>query len=273
MDRTSPTSRFSSLVRLVDGMRLLWLLALAACGHAAVIKWTRVPAVTAKNLTSVACTKTGDVYAIDDAGDLHDLRGHATPPAPDPAKVAAAKIRLPHTVRYGQTQIAAVARDHAHVYALGRFMAIGNSLEEDYAFLLRSDDGGATWVEVWDGPDSGPMSIGHRHDPEIGTALAVISSGVVLARTDGTVLISSDLGKTFKSHATGAASLLAALWASPTGALYGVGARGQIVVSSDGGESFDSMRVGDADLTAITGCGDEIWIVGARGTVLSRRSR
>ena len=229
--------------------------------------------MTAQNLTSVGCTATGDVYAIDDAGDVHDLRGHATPPAPDPAKVAAAKIRLPHTVRYGQTQIAAVARDGAHVYALGRYMAIGNSLEEDYAFLLRSDDGGATWAEVWDGPDSGPMSIGHGHDPEIGTALAVSPSGVVLARTDGTVSISTDLGKTFEPHATGAASLLAALWASPTGAIYGVGARGEIVVSTDRGESFDRMHEGDVDLTAITGCGDEIWIVGPRGTVLSRRSR
>jgi len=254
-------------------MRLLWLMALAACGHAVAIKWTQVPAATAKNLTSVACTKTGDVYAIDDAGGLHDLRGHATPPAPDPAKAAAAKFKLPHTVRYGQTQIAAVARDHAHVYALGRFMAIGNSLEEEYAFLLRSDDGGATWAEVWDGPDRGPMGMGNRHDPDVGTALAVIPWGVVLARTDGAVLISNDLGKTFESHATGAASLLAALWASPTGALYGVGARGEIVVSTDRGESFDRVHEGDADLTAITGCGDEIWIVGARGTVLSRRSR
>ncbi len=253
-------------------MRILTLLALAACGHAATIKWTRVPAGTVENLTSVACTSAGDVYAIDDAGALHHLRGHAAAPSAAPVKVAAAKVKLPGSVDYGRAQIEAVARDGQHVYALGRYMAISNSLENDYAYLLRSDDDGATWATVWTGPDRGPMGMGRGQDPDVGAALAVISSGVVLAATDGAVLISSDLGKTFARHAAASAPL-AALWGSPTGAVYGVGSHGEIVISTDRGKTFRATHEGDADLAAITGCGDKIWIVGARGTALERRSR
>ena len=137
-------------------MRILTLLALAACGHAATIKWTRVPAGTVENLTSVACTSAGDVYAIDDAGALHHLRGHAAAPSADPVKVAAAKVKLPGSVDYGRAQIEAVARDGQHVYALGRYMAISNSLENDYAY--RS----APMTMARRGPRSGPVRIADR---------------------------------------------------------------------------------------------------------------
>ncbi|HEY6040075.1 MAG TPA: hypothetical protein VIV58_37590, partial [Kofleriaceae bacterium] len=229
-------------------------------------------ATTTKNLTSVTCTPAGDVYAIDDAGAVHDLRGHAATPSADPDKAAAAKVKLPGSVDYGRAQIEAVARDGQRVYALGRYMAISNSLEDDYAYLLRSDDGGATWTVVWRGPNVGPMGMGHHKEPDVGAALAVASSSVVLAAIDGAVLISSDHGKTFVRHAAARAPL-AALWASPAGRLYGVGHRGEIVISTDGGKTFEATHAGDADLAAITGCGDEIWIVGARGVVLEHRSR
>lgn len=254
-------------------MRISGLLALAGCGHAAAMEWTRVPAATGNNLTAVACTATGEVYATDDAGAIHDLRGQAARPAADPAIATAARVKPPDSVAYGRTQIEAVARAGKHVYALGRFMAVSNSLEDDYAYLLRSDDRGATWTLVWRGPNMGPMGTGHHEEPDVGAALAVTPSGVILAATDGGVLISSDLGKTFVRHATPSTTPLAGLWASPTGVLYGVGGHGEIVVSTDGGKTFEAAHEGDAELTAITGCGDEIWIVGARGTVLERRSR
>jgi hypothetical protein len=258
---------------MLQAMRMLALLVLASCGHASPIHWARLPAGTTENLISVACTEAGDAYAIDDKGQAHDLRGHASPLVADADKTSAAHFKLPGAAPYGRYQIEATARDRAHVFALGRFMAISNSLENDFAYLLRSDDAGATWAAVWTGPDRGPMGMGDRKAPDVGAALAVLPSGVALAASDGAVLISSDGGKTFIRHATSVAEPLAALWASATGVLYGVGHRGEIVISTDKGNTFAATREGDADLAAITGCGDEIWIVGARGTVLSRRSR
>src|SRR5262249_46641039 len=92
-------------------MRILFLV-LAACGPT----WVQVPAGSAR---SCAPTAAAD-------------------------KTAAAKIQLPGAAPYGRYEIEATARDSAHVYALGRFMAISDSLENDYAYLLRSDDHGAT---------------------------------------------------------------------------------------------------------------------------------
>ena len=79
----------------------------------------------------------------------------------------------------------------------------------------------------------------------------------MLAATDGAVLISSDLGKTFARHAAASAPL-AALWGSPTGAVYGVGSHGEIVISTDRGKTFRATHEGDADLAAITGCGNDL---------------
>jgi hypothetical protein len=272
-----------------------------ACGQP--IRWTPVPSGTTEDLTSVWCTPAGEVYAVDKHGGAHDLEGHpeqmpwdtggpVADAGDDLYQIVGRRLRhstdggktwpeVEHArpiepVTYGRSHLGRVATAGAGapIYVLGRYTAVSNSLENDYAYLLRSDDRGVTWPQVWTGPDRGPMGSAFpatRQGPDVGAALAVLPDGTVAlaARQDGAVLISSDGGKTFSPRRTPASAPLAALWASPGGVLYGVGQNGEIVVSSNRGRSFSAAPSGTtADLAAITGCGSEVWIVGAGGTVL-----
>lgn len=259
-----------------------------------------MPAGTAKDLSSIWCTPAGDVYAIDRDGDAHDLQGHAGRLPWDRGsaiasaggrqyQVVAGRLQLStdggqtwqpmpqakptDSVPYGRSRLArvVVGGTGTSVYALGRYVAVSGSLESDFAFLLRSDDNGLSWRAVWSGPDMGPMGGGHRRGPDVGSALAVLPDATVVlaAEADGSVLISTDRGQTFTPRRTPATAPIADLWVSPAGVLYGVGRHGQVVVSSNGGRTFSAAPSGaEADLTAVTGCGTDVWVVGARGTVL-----
>jgi hypothetical protein len=277
----------------------LWVCFAGACACTPQVRWTRVSAGTTADLVSVWCTPHGDVYAIDRDGNAHDLLGHAerlpwdsgSPVAgtgerlfqatngqlrrsTDGGKTWALVTKVGHTggVSYGRSQITRVAGGGGLVYALGRYMAVSDSLENDFAFLVRADNEGATWPEVWTGPDRGPIGMGQKHGPDVGPSLAVLPDGTVaLAADGGAVLVSTDGGRTFAPRRTPATATLADLWASPTGVLYGVGAKGEAIISIDGGESFAAAPSRTAaDLAAVTGCGAHVWIVGARGTVLRR---
>lgn len=148
---------------------------------------------------------------------------------------------------------------------------VSNSLESDYAYLLRSHDGGKSWSQVWTGPNQGPMGVGQNDSSDAGSSLSVLPGGVVVmvAAHDGTVLVSHDGGESFSPHATPASEPLTDLWAGPNGVLLGVGLGGQIVVSSDGGESFSMVPSQvTSDLFDVGGRGRDVWIVGAQGTAL-----
>jgi hypothetical protein len=271
----------------------------ASCGAAGSrsIVVTRVDARTASDLVSVWCTPTGYVYAVDAQGGAHDLDGHGArlswdrggPVAraehllyqvsggqlvrsdDDGARWTALQPLAPTDVAYGRASPVAVAigSGGGPVFVLGRYTAISDSLESSYAYLVRSDDRGATWSKLWVGPDEGPIGIGRRHGPDVASTLAVLPSGAVaLAAVDGSVLLSTDSGRTFAPRQLPRATPLHTLW-SGTGGLYGVGSRGAIVVSTDGGRSFRAVdsRV-DRDLFALTGCSDHVWIAGAGGTAL-----
>ena len=284
---------------MIRRMLPLWVCLACACACTRPVPWTPVSAGTTADLVSVWCTPRGDVYAIDRDGNAHELHGHAerlpwdggSPVAGSGERLFQArngqlwrstdggKSWLPVTkveheggVPYGRSQIARVAGDSGLVYVLGRYMAVSNSLENSFAFLRRTDDDGATWPEVWTGPDRGPMGMGEKQGPDVGAALTVLPDGtVVLAADGGAVLVSTDGGRTFAPRRTPATATLADLWASPTGVLYGVGARGETIFSVDGGATFAAAPSRTtADLAAVTGCGAHVWIVGARGTVLRR---
>jgi photosystem II stability/assembly factor-like uncharacterized protein len=113
--------------------------------------------------------------------------------------------------------------------------------------------------------------MGQNDSPDVGSSLAVLSGGVVVmvAARDGTVLASSDGGKSFSPRATPATKPLTDLWAGPNDVLLGVGYGGQVVASSDRGESFSMVPSGvTEDLFDVGGCGRDVWIVGAHGTAL-----
>lgn len=177
-------------------------------------------------------------------------------------------------VDYGRSQPLriAIAPGGKRVYLLGRYVAISNSLEDDYAYLLRSDDAGRSWTQVWTGPNMGPMGIGKRRDPDVGAALVVLADGTLVlnGERDGVVVVSRDAGHTFEVRRTAARDAVSDLWLAPDGVLRGVGRRGAIVASSDGGRSFALESSGvTEDLAAVTGCDGSAWIVGAHGTVVT----
>ncbi len=282
-----------------------WLaawLACVSCAGAGSFAVTPVTPATTDDLLSVWCMPGGGVYALDRHGGAHPLEGRGPRVGWDdggPVTVAGGRlyqvrqgqlrrsddggahwtplmVTAPADVPYGRASLLAVAAGASGtpLFALGRYLAIGNSLESAYVYLVRSDDGGTSWSRVWTGSDEGPMGLlGGRHGPGVTAALAVLPGGAIaLGGMDGSVLVSSDGGRTFVARPTPAKAAILGLWAAPRGALYGVGVRGAIVVSTDGGRTFSAANARVAsDLYAVTGCAGHVWIVGAHGAALRQR--
>jgi photosystem II stability/assembly factor-like uncharacterized protein len=284
---------------------LRWCIAASAlsCASTAGVAFHRQPLAspTTEDLVSVFCAPDGGVSALDAQGHRHDLRGPGAPMlsaryraiaqagdhvyraqgsslehSTDGGKTwtAASPGRLVNAVPYGQMQIQRIAiAPGRRVLVLGEYSAIGNSLEDAYGYLLRSDDRGATWSEVWTGPNHGPMGgPAGPSDRELGLALVVLPDGTIAATaaTGGSVLVSTDGGDSFASRPTPAREPLSDLAIGPGGTVYGVGRRGTAVISTDGARTFAVQPTGvTEDLAAVASCGGSVWIVGAHGTVLA----
>lgn len=259
--------------------------------------WKRMWSDRAVDLVSVWCTLDGDAYALDASGGRHVLHGAVLDPRTQPYAVARLDSEIYRTYDGGLersadggatwTQVAIdeprqpnlmavsitrVAADPGtgRVFALGACAVVGNSLEEEYSYLLRSGDHGASWSMVWKGEDRAyPPEV--SNGLQLGQAFVVARDGTVLAtgRSDGSLLASNDGGEAFGPNATPVHEALADLSVAPDGTVRGVGKHGAIVVSSDNGKTFAIEPSGVIeDLNAIVECRGTTWIVGAHGTVL-----
>lgn len=284
-------------------MRLIFALMVCGCSAHAEHSFRPLPGPGNVDLTAVWCAPGGDIVARDALGKVYPLRGssHIMPDIPTASSgkalarasgmkfersddggaswVTSALPRPPGAADYGKLEPIRVTfgPGGGRVFVLAGYIAISDSLEDQYMLLLRSDDRGASWKRVWTGPNHGPMSIMDRDGPEapgIGAALAVAPDGAVHATSDkpGAMLSSRDGGVSFVLHDAATHEQLADLAVSRDSTIYAVGDHGAIVASTDGGATYSEIPAGVASrLSAIAACSDgSIWIVGEHGTVLSR---
>lgn len=265
--------------------------------------WSRLPAQTDEKLVEVRCTPDGDVYAVDDQRRRHDICGHRlggaapwpVPPVRDGDYLyrqggalierstdagrtwqQAAKDLPKYRVHYGYSAVMriAVAPGGKQVFALVQYTAVSNSLEDAYHYLLRSDDHGATWSQVWTGPNRGPMGGPDQKGPDLG-ALVVLADGTVMA-TDldaPSVVVSSDGGETFIARPVPTREPLSDLAVGADGVIVGIGGGETMVVSTDAGKTFAAQPTDvTGDLRAVVSCRGSLWIVGDHAAILRHRA-
>jgi photosystem II stability/assembly factor-like uncharacterized protein len=168
----------------------------------------------------------------------------------------------------------AVAPGGKQVFALVQYSAVSNSLEDAYRYLLRSDDRGATWSQVWTGPNRGPMGGPDQKGPDLG-ALVVLADGTVMAADPDapSVAMSSDGGETFITRPVPAREPLSDLAVGSDGMIVGIGRGGTMVVSTDDGKTFAARPTGvTGDLQAVVSCRGSLWIVGDHATILRHQA-
>jgi photosystem II stability/assembly factor-like uncharacterized protein len=173
---------------------------------------------------------------------------------------------LPYSPRAGAARNAYVAGDRLLVAA-------------EVAGLLRSDDGGATWVcEPVDGDKDVHHVTGHPDDPDLvyvslGTAALTHNGG-----RHGGIARSGDGGRTWERVETDYTRATIVPPTRPDLLLAGparrVGRDGRIVVSTDGGDTWepaaDGIDVPMPDMVELFVAAPDgaIWAIGSRGRLL-----
>jgi photosystem II stability/assembly factor-like uncharacterized protein len=210
--------------------------------------------------TELAGTEPARVYrSADGGGTWAELEGITRIPGHE-------QWYLPYSPRAGAARNAYVSGDRVLVAA-------------EVAGLLRSEDGGETWVcEPVDGDEDVHHVTGHPDDPDLvyvslGTASLKVREG-----QHGGIARSRDGGRTWEKVETHYTRATIVPPARPDLVLAGpaprVGRDGRIVVSRDGGDSWepagDGIDVPMPDMVElfVAAPDDSVWAICSRGRLL-----
>ena len=223
--------------------------------------WERIEAgLTASTFrfvtTELAGTEPARVYRSADGGRTWaELEGIARIPGHE-------QWFLPYSPRAGAARNAYVAGD--------RILVAG-----EVAGLLRSDDGGETWVcEPVDGDEDVHHVTGHPDDPDLVYASLGTASLTVQGGQHGGIARSRDGGRTWEKVETDYTRAAIVPPARPDLVLAGpaprVGRDGRIVVSRDGGDTWEPAGNGiDVPMPDMV----ELFVAAPDGTVWAICSR
>ena len=223
-------------------------------------EWERVAEGTFRFVTpELAGTEPARVYRSEDEGrswaelPITDIPGHE-------------QWYLPYSPRAGAAR---------NAYASGDRLLVAGEV----AGLLRSDDGGESWVcEPVDGDEDIHQVTGHPDDPDLvfvslGTATLLHAAG-----EHGGIARSRDGGRTWERVATDYTRSAIVPPSRPdllvAGPARRVGAQGRIVVSADAGDTWepagDGIEIPMPDMVElfVPAPDGEVWAICSRGRLL-----